>query len=115
VIVIATGSEVALAIEAAATLAQQNIAVRVVSMPSVNRFALQPASYRESVLPAAITKRIVIEAGATGAWYQYIGLEGIAIGLDHFGESAPAPELYRAFGITAQRVIDSALQMLGKR
>jgi len=114
-IVIATGSEVYLAMQAAEKLAQQNISVRVVSMPSVDVFAAQSDDYKEQVLPAKITKRVAIEAGATAGWYQYVGLNGTVIGLDHFGESAPAPDLYTAFGITTERVINEVISLLNKK
>jgi len=103
-IIIATGSEVELAMQAQTMLADKGRKVRVVSMPSTNAFDAQDADYRESVLPAAITARVAVEAGVTGFWAKYVGLNGKVIGLDTFGESAPAPEVYQHFGITAENV-----------
>ncbi|NWF37394.1 transketolase [Mariprofundus sp. KV] len=102
VIIIATGSEVSLAMEAAAA-SDKNI--RVVSMPSTNAFDNQDAAYRESVLPSSVTARVAVEAGVTGFWAKYVGLNGKVIGIDTFGESAPAGELFKMFGITTEAVI----------
>ena len=104
-IVLATGSEVAIAMEAAEQLESEGLGVRVVSMPAEAVFAQQSPEYQESVLPKAETRRVSIEAGATQSWYRWVGLQGKAIGLDHFGASAPAGELYKAFGITADAVV----------
>jgi len=101
VIVIATGSEVGLAMDAAAASGKN---VRVVSMPSTNAFDKQDAEYRESVLPAAVSARVSVEAGVTGFWAKYIGLNGKAVGIDTFGESAPADELFEMFGFTVDAV-----------
>jgi transketolase len=87
-------------------LAAAGIAVRVVSMPCTNIFDRQDATYRESVLPKGI-KRVAVEAGVTDYWRKYVGLEGAVIGLDRFGESAPASELFKFFGITAEAVADA--------
>ena len=103
-VIIATGTEVSLAIDAQQKLAVENIHVRVVSMPSTFVFDKQDAAYRASVLPAG-TKRIAIEAGVTDYWRKYVGLEGAVIGIDTFGESAPAGVLYKHFGITAENVV----------
>ena len=108
VILIATGSEVGLATQAKATLEADGIKVRVVSMPSTDVFDRQPADYRESVLPNAVRKRVAIEAGVTGFWRQYVGLDGAVIGIDTFGASAPAEVLYPYFGITAEKVVEAA-------
>jgi transketolase len=102
-IIIATGSEVSLALAAQKLLAQSGIAVRVVSMPSTNVFDRQDATYRESVLPKGV-RRVAVEAGVTDCWRKYVGLDGAVIGLDRFGESAPAGELFKFFGITAEAV-----------
>ena len=102
-IIIATGSEVSLAMEAAAALTGKK--VRVVSMPSTNTFDKQDAAYRESVLPAAVSARVAVEAGVTGFWAKYVGLGGKVVGIDTFGESAPAGELYKLFGITTDAVV----------
>jgi len=101
-IIIATGSEVSLAMEAAAA-SDKN--VRVVSMPSTNAFDKQDAAYKESVLPSSVTARVAVEAGVTGFWAKYVGLNGKVIGIDTFGESAPAGELFKMFGITTEAVI----------
>ncbi|HEY9042444.1 MAG TPA: transketolase [Rheinheimera sp.] len=111
-IIIATGSEVELAVQAAKTLAEQGKAVRVVSMPSTDAFEMQDASYREAVLPAAVTKRIAVEAGITDSWYKYVGLNGKVIGMTGFGESAPAEQLFEYFGITTEKVLEAAQQLL---
>ncbi|HCS13884.1 MAG TPA: transketolase [Zetaproteobacteria bacterium] len=102
-IIIATGSEVSLAMEAAAKLSGKKI--RVVSMPSTNAFDKQDAAYKESVLPSSVTARVSVEAGVTGFWAKYIGLNGKAVGMDTFGESAPAGELFKLFGITTDAVV----------
>jgi transketolase len=109
-IIIATGSEVSLAVAAQKLLADAGIAVRVVSMPSTNVFDRQDASYRESVLPNGI-KRVAVEAGVTDYWRKYVGLEGAVVGLDRFGESAPAGELFKFFGITAEAVADAVKRL----
>jgi len=102
-IIIATGSEVALALQAQKQLAAQGIQVRVVSMPSTNVFDRQPAAYREAVLPKG-TRRVAIEAGISDFWRKYVGLEGAVLGIDQFGESAPASELFKYFGFTAENL-----------
>ena len=112
ILLIATGSEVALATDAAATLAEENIQARVVSMPSTDVFDAQDNNYRESVLPAAVTARVAIEAGSTQGWWRYAGSQGQVIGLDRFGESAPAGELFEHFGFTADNVVAVAKELL---
>ena len=107
VILIATGSEVELAVKAAEALAAQGKAVRVVSMPSTDVFDAQDAAYRESVLPKAVTVRVAIEAACTGGWWKYVGSQGAVIGIDRFGESAPAGDLFKAFGFTVDKVVDT--------
>ena len=114
VILLATGSEVEIALAAADMLAGDSIAARVVAMPSWELFERQDAAYRESVLPKAITARVSIEAASTFGWSRYVGLAGEAIGIDHFGASAPAKVLYREFGITADNLVASAKRVLGK-
>jgi transketolase len=106
-IIIATGSEVALAMDAAEELAGKGKNVRVVSMPSTNAFEAQDAAYKESVLPAGVTARVVVEAGVTDAWYKYAGTNGKVVGLDRFGESAPAGELFKLFGFTTENVVSA--------
>ena len=107
-ILIATGSEVELAMEAAAVLEAQGKAVRVVSMPCTDAFDAQSAEYKESVLPAAISKRVAIEAGIADYWYKYVGLNGKVIGMTTFGESAPAGELFKMFGFTVENIVEAA-------
>ncbi|MEI8163988.1 MAG: transketolase [Betaproteobacteria bacterium] len=102
-IIIATGSEVEIALKAQAAL-EAEIPVRVVSMPSTNVFDRQDAAYRSSVLPKGVA-RVAVEAGVSGGWYKYVGLEGAVIGLDRFGESAPAGALFKEFGFTAENVV----------
>ncbi|MGV8992186.1 MAG: transketolase [Thiobacillus sp.] len=102
-IIIATGSEVDLAMKAQEALAAEGIAVRVVSMPSTNTFDRQDAAYKASVLTKGLP-RVAVEAGVTDFWRKYVGLEGAVVGMDTFGESAPAPALYKHFGITAEAV-----------
>jgi transketolase len=101
VIVIATGSEVGIAVDAAAASGKK---VRVVSMPCTASFDAQDAAYKESVLPSAVTARVAVEAAVTEAWYKYVGLGGKVVGIDTFGESAPAGELFKHFGFTAEKV-----------
>ena len=113
VLLIASGSEVHLALAARDVLAQQGIAVRVVSMPSWELFEAQPASYRDAVLPPQVTARLVIEAGVTQGWERYAGPAGDVIGLEHFGASAPYKVLMDKFGFTAQAVVERALWLLG--
>ncbi|PIE82698.1 MAG: transketolase [Candidatus Contendobacter odensis] len=103
-IIIATGSEVQLAVEAARQLNEEGRKIRVVSMPSVNVFEAQDDAYRESVLPDAVTRRVVVEAGVTAPWYKYAGSDGIVIGVDRFGESGPPEMIFQHFGFTAERV-----------
>jgi transketolase len=103
-VIIATGSEIELALKAQAKLAEEDIAVRVVSMPSSNVFDRQDKAYRESVLPNGVV-RVAVEAGVTSGWYKYVGLEGAVIGLDRFGESAPAGALFKEFGFTVENVV----------
>ena len=103
-VIIATGSEVSLAMEAQKTLAQEGVHVRVVSMPSTFVFDKQDAAYKAGVLPKS-APRLAIEAGVTDYWRKYVGLDGVVIGIDTFGESAPAPVLYQHFGITAEALV----------
>jgi len=104
-IIIATGSEVSLAMEAQAELAKSGKKVRVVSMPSTNAFDAQDDAYKESVLPSSVSARVAVEAGVTGFWAKYVGLNGKVVGIDTFGESAPAGELFKLFGITTEAVV----------
>ncbi|WP_217634668.1 transketolase, partial [Vibrio cholerae] len=107
-ILIATGSEVELAVAAYEQLSAEGKAVRVVSMPSTDAFDKQDAAYREAVLPSAVTKRIAIEAGIADFWYKYVGFGGRIIGMTSFGESAPASELFKLFGFTTENVVKQA-------
>jgi transketolase len=111
-ILIATGSEVALAVAAAGQLAEQGRRVRVVSMPSIDAFEKQDAAYREAVLPAQVGVRVAIEAGSPDPWYRYVGPQGRVVGMNGFGESAPADELFKYFGFTAERVADQVRELL---
>jgi transketolase len=103
---------VSLAVAAAETLAGKGRKVRVVSMPSTSEFDKQDAAYRESVLPAAVTARVAVEAGVTDYWARYVGLDGKVVGIDTFGESAPAGEVYKHFGITAENVAKAVESLL---
>ena len=104
-IIIATGSEVQLALEAKEMLSGKNI--RVVSMPNTFLFDNQDVEYRESVLPSHILARVAVEAAHRDFWYKYVGLDGRIVGMDTFGESAPIKALYEHFNITAQAVVDA--------
>ncbi|NOH85356.1 transketolase [Vibrio sp. 03-59-1] len=111
-ILIATGSEVELAVEAAAQLTAEGKSVRVVSMPSTDTFDKQDAAYREAVLPSSVTKRIAVEAGIADFWHKYVGFGGKIIGMTTFGESAPAGELFKMFGFTTENVVNTAKELL---
>ncbi|MDW2261469.1 transketolase [Vibrio sp. 1557] len=111
-ILIATGSEVELAVEAAAQLTAEGKKVRVVSMPSTDAFDKQDAAYREAVLPSDVTARIAIEAGIADFWYKYVGFDGRIIGMTSFGESAPAGELFKMFGFTTENVVNTVKELL---
>jgi len=112
-VIIATGSEVALAMAAHKALADKGIAVRVVSMPSTDVFDRQDAGYRVSVLPKGIP-RVAVEAGVTDYWRKYVGLDGAVVGIDRFGESAPAEKLFEYFGITADAVVAAVERVLSR-
>jgi transketolase len=114
VILIATGSEVSLALEAAQRLEAEGTTTRVVSMPSWELFAQQPQAYRDTVLPPGVRARVSIEAGATLGWERWVGEQGISIGIDHYGASAPAAALASAFGFTAENVAKIASGLLAK-
>lgn len=111
-IVIATGSEVHIALEAVQRLHREGMAVRLVSLPSWEIFEAESQEYRETVLPAAVRARVAIEAAATFGWHRWIGEKGIALGIDHFGASAPADVLFREFGFTPERVIDAVREVV---
>jgi transketolase len=114
VIVIATGSEVGIAAEAVRSVAATGRRVRLVSMPSTTTFDRQDDAYKHSVLPPSVTRRVAVEAGATGPWWHYVGLQGEIIGIDHFGGSAPAKDLFKAYGFTAERVVEAIEKVLAK-
>ncbi|MBI4189445.1 MAG: transketolase [Betaproteobacteria bacterium] len=110
-VIVATGSEVALAVAAQQTLSAQGIAARVVSMPSTTVFDRQDATYRDGVLPRGIP-RVAVEAGVSDFWRKYVGLEGAVVGIDRFGESAPAGELFKHFGFTVENVVNAVKGVL---
>ncbi len=112
-ILIATGSEVELAMEAMRTLAQQDVPVRVVSMPCTEVFDAQPLEYRESVLPGWCRARVAVEAATADFWQKYVGLDGAVIGMNSFGASAPAAQLFEYFGFTVPKVVDAVKRVLG--
>lgn len=111
-IIIATGSEVSLATEAAEQLTNSGKKIRVVSMPSTTAFDQQDAAYKQSVLPAEVLSRVAVEAGVTDYWSKYVGLSGSVVGLDTFGESAPAGDLFKHFGITTEAVVEAVNRQL---
>ena len=111
-IFIATGSEVELAVKAAEVFEAEGKKVRVVSMPSTNVFDKQDTAYREAVLPKSVTKRVAIEAQLSDFWYKYVGFEGKIVGMNSFGESAPANELFKLFGFTVENVVAKAKEIL---
>ncbi|MGR5057555.1 transketolase [Vibrio rotiferianus] len=111
-ILIATGSEVELAVKAAEQLTAEGKKVRVVSMPATDTFDKQDAAYRESVLPSDVTARVAVEAGIADFWYKYVGFEGRIIGMTTFGESAPADQLFEMFGFTVENVVNTAKEVL---
>ncbi|MGB0513361.1 MAG: transketolase [Wenzhouxiangellaceae bacterium] len=111
-ILIATGSEVELTMNAAETLAGRGIEARVVSMPNPGRFLAQDDAYQASVLPENIGVRIAVEAGVSSYWHRFVGGSGAIIGIDRFGASAPAPELFKEFGLTAEHIVDTAVSLV---
>ncbi|MBA55551.1 MAG: transketolase [Pseudomonadales bacterium] len=112
-IIIATGSEVELAMQAAEAMAAKGKQVSVVSMPSVDVFLKQDAAYRESVLPASVRARVAVEAGMKDYWYKFVGLDGAVVGMETFGESAPAGELFKQFGFTVDNVVATVESVIG--
>ena len=110
-VIIATGSEVELALNAQTALAEEGVFVNVVSMPSTNVFDRQDAAYKAAVLPPVLPK-VAVEAGVSDGWYKYVGLNGAVVGLDRFGESAPAEELFKAFGFTVEHVVAAVKAVL---
>jgi transketolase len=113
-IVIATGSEVGIAAEAVRAAAAKGRRVRLVSMPSTNTFDAQDDAYKQSVLPKSVTRRVAVEAGATAGWWHYVGLQGEIVGIDHFGASAPAKDLFKAYGFTSEHVGEAIEKVLAK-
>src|SRR5277367_4856222 len=111
-IVIATGSEVGIASDAVRSMNAKGRKIRLVSMPSTNRYEAQDEAYKESVLPAAVTRRVAVEAGVRADWWRYVGLKGQVVGIDHFGASAPAKVLFPQFGFTAEKVIEAIEKVL---
>jgi transketolase len=111
-ILIATGSEVELAMEASRALAQQGVAVRVVSMPCTEVFDAQPLEYREGVLPLWCRARVAVEAASADFWRKYVGLDGEVVGMTTFGASAPAPQLFEHFGFTVAHVVDAVKRVV---
>lgn len=112
VLLLATGSEVQLALAAADALAAKGVGARVISMPCLEWFDAQDAAYRESVLPSAIRARVSIEAGSTQGWWKYVGTEGRVVGIDHFGASADGNLLFEKFGITTDAIVRAAQDSL---
>ena len=113
VILIGTGSEVHLCLEAAELLSRERVRVRVVSMPSWELFEMQDKNYRDQVLPLSVTARVAVETGIRQGWDRYIGTSGAFIGMHSFGASAPFEKLYEHFGITTQAVVTAAQSQLG--
>ncbi len=113
VIIIATGSEVELAVAACESEALEGTNIRLVSMPSTTQFDRQAQDYRDSVLPPEVSERIAIEAAAGDAWYKYVGIDGVVIGMNTFGESAPAKELFSYFGFTVDKVVEAVNSLTG--
>ena len=104
ILIIATGSEVFLGVEVAKAFSKRGVSIQVVSMPCVEVFELQPRAYKDRVLPPNVTKRIAIEAAHTNFWHKYIGSEGVIIGIDSFGASAPGKQLFERYGFTSENI-----------
>jgi transketolase len=113
-ILMATGSEVALIVEAEKQLAAKGIRARLVSMPCWELFEEQDADYSESVLPVSVTARVAVEAGVSQGWHKWIGYKGALVTIDHYGASAPAPKLMEEFGFTVEHVVEKALAVIEK-
>jgi transketolase len=114
VILIGTGSELQLAVGAAEQLSKEGVRARVVSMPCFELFDMQDEAYRESVLPAGVHARVSVEAGITFGWQHYIGDHGVAVGIDRFGASAPAKDVFEFFGFTVDRVVGVAREVMAR-
>ncbi|NJN51976.1 MAG: transketolase, partial [Gammaproteobacteria bacterium] len=113
-IIIATGSEVGIAVSAARHLAEEGVGVRVVSMPSTDVFLAQTADYRDAVLPPAVRARVAVEAAHPDYWYRFVGLDGAVIGIDRYGMSAPGPVAMAALGITEAAILDAVRALLAR-
>jgi transketolase len=113
-IIMGTGSELSVALDAATALLKDGVRARVVSLPSWELFAAQPDAYRDSVLPAAIRARVSVEAGTSFGWQRWLGDRGEAVSLDHFGASAPGERLFEEFGFTASHVADTVRRVLSR-
>lgn len=113
IILIATGSEMEITLQAAEKLAGEGRNVRVVSLPSTDIFDAQDEEYRESVLPSNVAARVAVEAGIADYWYKYVGLKGAIVGMTGYGESAPADKLFPFFGFTAENIVAKAHKVLG--
>jgi transketolase len=114
-VVLATGSEVELAVEAVKTLGDRGAGVRVVSLPSTDTFLAQDADYRESVLPAAVRARVAVEAGHSESWFRFVGLDGKVVGIDRYGLSAPGADALKALGMTVENVTAAVLAAMEDR
>jgi transketolase len=95
-------------------MAAKGTKIRLVSMPSTNTFDAQDDAYKQSVLPKAVTRRVAVEAGVTASWWHYVGLEGEIVGINHFGASAPAKDLFKAYGFTPEHVVKAIEKVLAK-
>ncbi len=113
IILIATGSEMEITLQAAEKLAGEGRNVRVVSLPSTDIFDARDEEYRESVLPSNVSARVAVEAGIADYWYKYVGLKGAIVGMTGYGESAPADKLFPFFGFTAENIVAKAHKVLG--
>jgi transketolase len=111
-LILASGSEVKLALEASEILAENTIAARVISMPSWELFEAQGQDYKNSILPDNVKARVAIEAGSTQGWHKYVGIYGAVVGLDHFGASAPIKDLFTHFGITTDSVVQAVRRLI---
>ena len=114
IILMASGSEVELVLGAYERLSAEGLAVRVVSMPSMELFARQPQEYRDAVLTPAVGARLAVEAAAPQPWYRWVGDRGVVMGIERFGASAPYQRIYQEFGLTVENVVRSAMELLGR-
>ncbi|MGH7923971.1 MAG: transketolase-like TK C-terminal-containing protein [Candidatus Binatus sp.] len=114
IILLASGSELSLVVDAKAKLEEKDRSVRVVSMPSENIFELQDQAYRDSILPPSIRRRLAVEAGAPMSWYRWVGLDGDIIGMTTYGASGKSEEVMKHFGFTVDNVVERALKLLAR-